>query len=331
MPDQSEIAVLEAARAWMADGHAVALATVVRTWGSSPRPAGSHLAVRDDGTFLGSVSGGCVEGAVVEEAGGVMKTGAPKMLEFGVTNERAWEVGLACGGTVRIYVEPANPETLDALLSSIEHRRAVVLATALKSGDQRLLGAGDGTTGEEHEAVARTLRTDRCEIDEADEAPPIFYQPFNPPLRMMVVGAVHIAQPLSSMAALAGYEVTVVDPRESFASAERFPGVALDTQWPDAALEALGLDHRCAVVTLTHDPKLDDPALQVALRSSAFFIGCLGSKKTHASRLRRLEKAGFTEDDLARVHGPVGLPIGSRSPAEIAVSILAQATQTLRA
>ena len=147
---------------------------------------------------------------------------------------------------------------------------------------------------------------------------------------MIVVGAVHIAQPLSAMAALAGYDVTLVDPRESFAAAERFPGVALNPEWPDTALDSLGLDHRCAVVTLTHDPKLDDPALQVALKSDAFFIGCLGSKKTHASRLRRLKKAGFTEADLARVHGPVGLPIGSRSPAEIAISILAQVTQTLR-
>ena len=141
---------------------------------------------------------------------------------------------------------------------------------------------------------------------------------------MIVVGAVHIAQPLSAMAALAGYEVTIVDPRESFAAAERFPGVTLNLDWPDAALESVGLDQRCALVTLTHDPKLDDPALQVALRSDAFFIGCLGSKKTHASRLGRLSKAGFTEAELERVRGPVGLPIGSRSPAEIAVSIIAQ-------
>jgi xanthine dehydrogenase accessory factor len=147
---------------------------------------------------------------------------------------------------------------------------------------------------------------------------------------MIVVGAVHIAQPLSAMAALAGYEVTVVDPRESFAAADRFAGVALNLQWPDEALESLGLDSRCAVVTLTHDPKLDDPALQTALRSDAFFIGSLGSRKTHASRLRRLAKAGFSESDLARVNGPVGLPIGARTPAEIAVSIVAQVTQALR-
>lgn len=221
-------------------------------------------------------------------------------------------------------------ETLDALLSSIERKQAVVLATDLESGEQRLLRPGDGASEQERETVERALRSDRCDAGEADQTSGVFYQPFNPPLRMVVVGAVHIAQPLSSMAALAGYEVTIVDPRKAFASSDRFPGVALNTAWPDAALLSLALDDRSTVVTLTHDPKLDEPALRVALRSDAFFIGCLGSKKTHAARLRRLQKAGFTQDDLARIHGPVGLPIGSRSPAEIAVSILAQITQTLR-
>lgn len=221
-------------------------------------------------------------------------------------------------------------ETLDALLADIEQNRPVVLATNLDSGDQRLLYRNDAETESERTDVANALRLNACVTNDADAAPQIFYQPFNRSLRMIVVGAVHIAQPLSAMATLAGYHVTIVDPRESFAASERFPGVTLNLEWPDAALESLDLDSRCAVVTLTHDPKLDDPALQVALRSDAFFIGCLGSKKTHASRLRRLGKAGFTEADLERVKGPVGLPIGSRSPAEIAISVIAQVTQTLR-
>lgn len=221
-------------------------------------------------------------------------------------------------------------ETLEAVLADIERKRPVVLATNLDSGDQRLLHRGDGDTEPERANVEHALRVDACVTTDGDSGPQIFYQPFNPPLRMIVVGAVHIAQPLSAMAALAGYEVTIVDPRESFAAAERFPGVTLNLDWPDAALESVGLDQRCALVTLTHDPKLDDPALQRALRSDAFFIGCLGSKKTHASRLGRLSKAGFKEAELARVQGPVGLPIGSRSPAEIAVSIIAQITQILR-
>jgi len=147
---------------------------------------------------------------------------------------------------------------------------------------------------------------------------------------MILVGAVHVAQPLSAMATLAGYEVTIVDPRSTFAAGGWFPGVALNHAWPDEALEALGLDSRCAIVTLTHDPKLDDPALEVALRSDAFFIGCLGSKKTHATRRKRLGKAGVSEAELDRMNGPVGLPIGSRSPAEIAVFIMAQIIETLR-
>ena len=221
-------------------------------------------------------------------------------------------------------------ETLDAVLADIEAKRPVVLATDLETGKQRLLHRGDGESEPESATVERALRVDTCVTTDADGSPQVFYQPFNPPLRMILIGAVHIAQPLSAMATLAGYEVTIVDPRESFAAADRFPGVSLNLEWPDAALESLGLDQRCALVTLTHDPKLDDPALQVALRSDAFFIGCLGSKKTHASRLRRLAKAGFSPSELARVQGPVGLPIGSRSPAEIAVSVLAQATKTLR-
>lgn len=219
-------------------------------------------------------------------------------------------------------------ETLQEILDHIAAKRAVVLATNLDSGEQRLLQRGEGDTDTERAHVEQALRLDACVT--TDETPQLFYQPFNPPPRMIVVGAVHIAQPLSAMAALAGYEVTVVDPRESFAAADRFAGVALNLQWPDEALESLGLDSRCAVVTLTHDPKLDDPALQTALRSDAFFIGSLGSRKTHASRLRRLAKAGFPESDLARVNGPVGLPIGARTPAEIAVSVVAQVTQALR-
>ena len=221
-------------------------------------------------------------------------------------------------------------ETLQAVLDRIAAKRAVVLATHLGSGEQRLLEPGEGDNPVERAHVEQALKLDACVATDADTGPPLFYQPFNPPLRMIVVGAVHIAQPLSAMAALAGYEVTVVDPRESFAAADRFPGVTLNLQWPDEALEALKLDARCAVVTLTHDPKLDDPALKTALRSDAFFIGSLGSRKTHASRLRRLARAGFSESELARAKGPVGLPIGARSPSEIAVSVLAQVTEALR-
>ena len=213
--------------------------------------------------------------------------------------------------------------TLDRLLADSRAQRSVVLATDLASGEQQLLGP------ETSEAAREALRRDTCVlVDEAGRR--LFLQPWNPPLRMLIVGAVHIAQPLSAMAALAEYAVTIVDPRQAFATAERFPGVVLSGEWPDAALHALAPDARTAVVTLTHDPKLDDPALAVALRSPAFYVGALGSRKTHAARLARLRELGLSETELARIHAPVGLDVGARSPAEIAVSILAQVTQRLR-
>ena len=221
-------------------------------------------------------------------------------------------------------------ETLGRLLDCIEAKRRVVLITDLDSGEERLLERGKSGNETERANVEMALRLDRPILGESELGTRLFYQPFNPPLRMILVGAVHIAQPLSMMATLAGYEVIVVDPRSRFAAAERFPGVRLVAQWPDEALRALELDARSAVVTLTHDPKLDEPALGMALRSDAFFIGCLGSKKTHASRLGRLAKLGFTDRELQQLHGPVGLPIGSQSPAEIAISVLAQVTQALR-
>ncbi|MEM7136465.1 MAG: XdhC family protein [Myxococcota bacterium] len=220
--------------------------------------------------------------------------------------------------------------TLTQLLQDLEAKRPVVLVTNLDTNEQRLLGRGEGSSEAEQRQVLQALSEDRCAVVEEPGAPPLFFQPFNPPLRLVIVGAVHIAQALSTMAAVAGYEVTIVDPRQAFAESERFSGVATDTRWPDEALTGLNLDSRVAVVTLTHDPKLDDPALEVALRSDAFFIGSLGSRKTHAARTRRLTKAGFTEAEIGRIHGPVGLPIGSRTPEEIAVSILAQIVETLR-
>lgn len=179
-------------------------------------------------------------------------------------------------------------------------------------------------------SVRQAIADDRSALVESPEGR-FFIEVFNPPLRLVVVGAVHIAQPLARMAAMAGYAVAVIDPRSAFASSERFPGVELSTEWPDEAMARLKPDRRTAIVTLTHDPKVDDPALVAALRSSAFYVGALGSKKTHAARLKRLADAGFKDTDFARIHGPVGLDIGAVSPAEIAVSILAQITATLRA
>jgi xanthine dehydrogenase accessory factor len=224
---------------------------------------------------------------------------------------------------------------LQKALAASRAGRAAVLATHLKSGLQSFMEGseitGDLTLDQAALAAIREAVAEDRNVTIDTAAGPVFVEVFNPRLRCIIVGAVHIAQPLARMAALTGYLVTVVDPRTAFASDERFPDVQLSTDWPDEALDKLKPNRRTAIITLTHDPKLDDPALAAALRSEAFYIGALGSKKTHAARLKRLQAMGFGEAELARIHGPVGLDIGAVSPAEIAVAILAQVTQVLRA
>jgi xanthine dehydrogenase accessory factor len=343
-------AVVAQALAWRAAGRKVALATVARTWGSSPRPAGSKLAVNDAAEFVGSVSGGCIEGAVIQDALEVMDSGASRMLAFGVSDETAWEVGLACGGKVEVFVEAVAPEAgrgiardvLDELLAARRAHRQVVLATPLDGSAHRLValevsrgsgGSDPGGPGDPGDplgaAVAQVAQRDRAEVVELAGGA-VLLEPHLAPLRLIVVGAVHVAQPLAEMAALAGFAVTIVDPRRAFATAARFPRQELVVRWPDVAIAELAPDARTAVVTLTHDPKLDDPALIAALGSPAFYVGCLGSKKTHAARRDRLGERGVAPAALDRLRGPVGLRIGARTPAEIAVSILAEIIGSLR-
>ncbi len=315
----------EIARDWQRAGKGAALATVVETWGSAPRPVGSQLAISGDSEIMGSVSGGCVEGAVVVEALEALEDGRCRILEFGVSNDEAFAVGLACGGRIRVMVEPVGqgqgiePHLLDELVAARAGRRAVAVVTDTGNWTRGIAG---------YDAVPARFDADRSGFDPAD--PARFIAIHNPPLRLAVVGAVHIAQPLLVMAEAAGYDVTLIDPREAFASAGRFPGGRLVHEWPDAALSAHGLDTRTAVVTLTHDPKLDDPALDAALKSPVFYIGALGSTRTHAKRVARLTEAGFAQAQIARIDAPIGLDLGARSPAEIAVAIMAQMTERLR-
>jgi xanthine dehydrogenase accessory factor len=311
----------EIALAWHGDGLGAALATVIETWGSAPRPAGSQLAISGGGEIAGSVSGGCVEGAVVAEALEALKDGLPRVLTYGVSDDDAFAVGLACGGTIRVLVEPigaAMPEPmLSDIVSARAERQAIAYGVTLEGWTRRLLAPAD---------LPDRFRSDRSGIEDSGE----FVALFNPPLRMLIIGAVHIAQALVPMARLAGYDPVIIDPREAFATEDRFPGTTISHDWPDEALSAHGLDARTAVVTLTHDPKLDDPAILTALNSDAFYLGCLGSTRTHAKRLDRLRDTGLDEATMARIHAPVGLDIGARSPAEIAVSVLAQVTKVLR-
>lgn len=312
----------EQALAWIDAGMGAALATVIETWGSAPRRVGAQLVISSDGEMEGSVSGGCVEGAVVVEALEVLAQGGTRVLEYGVSDGDAFAVGLACGGTIRILVEPVGEaglpvEMLRALVAARAAREQVAYRVAL-DGSHRAL---------ERDGLEERFRKDQSGLGEDGTE---FIAVHNPPLRLVIVGGVHIAQALVGMARMVGYDTIVVDPREAFGSKTRFPDAALVNDWPDEALQGIGVDARTAVVLLTHDPKLDDPALHVALASQAFYIGALASSRTHAKRVARLEAAGFAADQIARIQGPVGLNIGAAGPAEIAVSILAQMIQTLR-
>ncbi|MCF6232148.1 MAG: XdhC family protein [Rhodobacteraceae bacterium] len=314
-------AIPETALRWYREGTGAALATVVETWGSAPRRVGAQLVVGGDGRMEGSVSGGCVEGAVVTEALEALQTGEHRVLEFGVSDDDAFASGLACGGTIRVLVEPVGevmPEDLLVqLVAARADRVALTYEVNLEEGVRRL----------HHDAYKDRMRLDRSGF-EADEQ--TFVAVYNPPLRLIIVGAVHIAQGLVVMARIAGYDPVLIDPRGAFGSKARFPGEVILDGWPDEAVFELGLDARTAMVLLTHDPKLDDPALMAALNADCFYIGALGSKRTHGQRVDRMLGAGFDAAQIARIHGPVGLDIGAAGPAEIALSILAEMTAVLR-
>lgn len=311
----------EIALDWHRAGKGAALCTVVQTWGSAPRRVGSQLVVSGLGEIQGSVSGGCVEGAVIVEALEALEDGRHRLLEFGVSDDDAFAVGLACGGTIRVLVEPVGkvlPEdALAELVAARAARQAVAVVADLEDGSRRIV----------HDGYADRFRMDRSGFEEEER---VFVTIHNPPLRMLIVGAVHIAQALVPIARVAGYDPVLIDPRETFGSQERFPGETIVNEWPDEGVRAFGLDARTALVLLTHDPKLDDAALAEALRSDVFYIGALGSTRTHGKRVERLTEAGFSEAGIARIHGPVGLDIGAANPGEIAVSIMAEITRVLR-
>jgi xanthine dehydrogenase accessory factor len=317
------------AERWLAEGRGVALATVLSTWGSAPRQPGSQMAIRDDGAFTGSVSAGCVEGAVVEAALAALADGTLKRLHYGVEDATAWAAGLTCGGRIEILVEPlvgtAARTSVAAVNASRRRKVPVVCGTDLVTGDCRVIDPqdDDGPLTAEARTAARTDRSREVLC----EGVVWFLAVANPPVGLVLVGAVHIAQALARIAVPLGYAVRIIDPRQGFASEEHFPGLSLSHDYPDEALARSPLTSRSAIVALAHDPKIDDPALIAALQSPAFYIGALGSQKTQSARRERLKAAGF--GDLARLHGPVGLAIGSQMPEEIAVSIVAEIIATL--
>lgn len=319
--------ILEIARAWIAAGHQVALGTVIRTSGSAPRQPGALVAVCDNGAFAGSVSAGCVEGAVIEESLAAIADGRHRILSFGVADDGSFAVGLMCGGKIDVLIERAEPATLDALAARGE--RVMVRAVAIDSGESRVIeAAGDASPlGIAAAQAARGGRSGMTSVEGQDW----FLSVHGPAPELVIVGAVHIAQALCGLAAAAGYRVRVIDPRAAYATPERFAGVTLVKAWPDEALAAQPLTRDSALVVLAHDPKLDDAALAAALRGPCGYIGALGSARTQERRRARLAALGFAADELARIHGPVGLAIGARAPMEIAIAILAELVQQRRA
>ena len=291
--------VLATARAWK--GEPMAIATVISTWGSAPRPRGSHMLVHADGRFEGSVSGGCVENDILQAAAEVI-AGAPfQVRNYGVADAAAWEVGLPCGGEIAVMVQPVSaagfdPELFDRIADARDTGAAMTVTTDLATGH----------------SDARPIETGQD-----------FVNRYDPPRRLLIVGAVQIAQALAQLAAALGIDTVVIDPRARFLTEERFPGVTLDDRWPDEAIAAYRPGPSTAVVTLSHDIKIDDPALVAALAADTAYVGALGSRKSHAARRERLAEAGVAAPDIDRIDAPVGIDIGAIGPSEIALSIAA--------
>lgn len=306
--DSVDIEVLRSAEAWRAAGHRVTLGTIVKTWGSAPRPVGALVAIRDDGQVVGSVSGGCVEDDLVEKVRArAVATELPQLVKYGVTNEEATRWGLPCGGTLQIVLEPVSDRSgIRELLDAISRQQLVRRRLDMASGAVSL---EPGRWSDALEFDGRVLVTVH-----------------GPRWRLVLIGAGQLTHYLATMARMLDYHVTVIDPREEYAAGWNVEGVALARGMPDDVIREMNLDAHSAVVALTHDPKLDDLALMEALKSPAFYVGAIGSKKNNDARRRRLTQFDLSQQEIARLRGPVGLYIGSKTPPEIAVAILAEMT-----
>ncbi len=320
--------------AWNSEGRRFATATVTQTWGSSPRPVGSVMGIRDDGLICGSVSGGCVETAVIEASLAAIADGQARELNFDeVTDDSVWDVGLSCGGKIQVRVDPepalAHQELWRAIAAKLEADQPVVLATNLATDGLTLWSPGEmDPLGGAIQAAYAARKSSEVIVDGQRH----FLNVVASRERLVIVGSVHIAVPLVKFAKEVGFETVVVDPRGAFANPERFP-VPPDqfvVAWPGKAFEQVPLTSDTYVAVLTHDPKIDDVALEIALKSQVAYIGALGSRVTQAKRREHLRTVGFSDGDLQRIHGPIGLDIGARSPEEIALSIIAEIVQVKR-
>ncbi|MCX4163785.1 MULTISPECIES: XdhC family protein [Paraburkholderia] len=306
--DSVDLEVLKSSERWLEQGHRALLVTVVKTWGSSPRPEGAMLAIRDDGLVVGSVSGGCIEDDLIDRVRqrGIEQT-LPEAVKYGITAEEAHRFGLPCGGTIQLVLEPLTQASgIATLCRSVEEGRLVARSVDMASGTVRL-DTAQATDGIDFDGT-RLLTI------------------HGPRYRMLVIGAGQLSRYLCNIAVGLDYQVTVCDPREEYTDEWNIPGTKIVRTMPDDTVLDMRLDERCAVIALTHDPKLDDLALMEALKTPAFYVGALGSRRNNAARRERLKEFDLNDTELARLHGPVGIYIGSRTPPEIAVSILAEVT-----
>ena len=306
--DSIDLEVLKTASAWIAAGRRCELITVIKTWGSSPRPIGATLAICDDGRVVGSVSGGCIEDDLIDRVrqSGITRT-VPEIVSYGITADEAHRFGLPCGGTIELAIEPlSSASTIIDLLERLDRHELVARKLHLQTGEVSLTSAPAGAVQQIADGVLTTIH--------------------GPRWRLFIIGAGQLSRFLAQVATAMDYHVTVCDPREEYRAGWHLPGVRLVHAMPDDLVIEARLDHRSAVVALTHDPKLDDLALMEALKSDAFYVGAIGSRLNNAKRRERLKEFDLNDEQLARLHGPIGLYIGSKTPSEIAISILAELT-----
>jgi len=322
--------VLPDLNAWTARGDRVALATVVAVKKSAPRPPGAKMAVNQDGEIIGAVSGGCVEGSVIEVADEVLRSGVPRLLHYGIADEQAWDVGLPCGGEIDVWVQAHEPGRFTEIADAGGRAAEVTLMEGEDAG-RKLLYEEDGTVhgslgSPELDAAARAAAQELLWIETSELRGPLFIDVVGPAPRLILFGAVPIAAALCTLARATGWRPYVVDPRPRFATQARFPDAEqVLAAWPESAFETLGgIDPQTYIVVLTHDPKLDDAALEIALRSPARFVGAMGSRRAQESRRERLAALGFADEELTRLAAPVGLDLGALSAEETALSILAE-------
>ena len=324
---------------WHSQNKNIAIATLVKVYGSAPQPLGAKMAITEDLEFTGSVSGGCVEGDVIEQAQRVIKSSSPKLMGYGISDDSAWGLGLSCGGTIEVFVEPFT--SLHEKIIELQHNHdlfaVITILNGNRIGEKQIVFPVD-LTGDENKGlilhpgirdmafrVLQNQKSEKFDVRLENEECQVFCEIFSPPARLIIIGAIHIAMPLVELARLLNFSTVIVDPRSTFANCDRFPTVdQIVVGWPAEELEKLEIDENTFIAFISHDEKLDVPALQKALNSKARYIGVLGSRKTHAGRVEKLLELGVSAESLARLHAPIGLDIGASGAQEIALAIMAE-------